>query len=483
MKQIALPSQARAIDQDMITRQKIPGLLLMEQAAVAVCQAAMQIQPSAGRILAVAGGGNNGGDAFAAARILLIAGYDVQVGYFPAKELPADAAANFAFWEHSERLTLLDDQTLPAFFAQPADIILDGIFGTGLNRAPSGLYAQAICAINEHPAKKIAIDIPSGVFGETGAAPLAVAADATVTFQYAKPGHFLFPGREKTGKLRIAKIGMDDRELPLKWVDEFSLPARAANTHKGSYGRLGVVAGAKGMAGAALLCTRAGIAAGAGLTTLLSCGYVCDKAQSSLPTAMAREISPHPDYIAPMDFTENMLAGFDALAVGPGIGQEEQTTELVARLAKSDQPKVLDADALTLLARQPLCFGANTVLTPHPKEFSRLSGLSVEQILQDPVLHAQAFSQEHGVILLLKGATTIVAAGDEAYFITAGSPGMAKGGSGDVLTGVIGALLAQGLEPAQAAYGGAYLCGKAGERASAAKGERSMTAEDTIAFL
>lgn len=483
MKQIALPSQARAIDQDMIIRQKIPGLLLMEQAAMAVCQIATQMQPLARRILVVAGWGNNGGDAFAAARILLVAGLDVQVGYLPAKALPADAAANFAFWENSERLTVLTEQTLDAFFAQPADIILDGIFGTGLNRAPAGLFAQAIRAINRHPAKKIAIDIPSGVFGETGAAPLAVAADATVTFQYAKPGHLLFPGREKTGQLHIAKIGVDSRELPLKWVDEFSLPVRAANTHKGSYGRLGVIAGAKGMAGAALLCTRAGMAAGAGLTTLLSCGYVCDKAQSSLPTAMAREISSHPDYIAPKDSAENILAGFDALAVGPGIGQAEQTVDLVMQLAKSDCPKVLDADALTLLARQPLCFGTNTVLTPHPKEFSRLSGLPMDQILQNPVLHAQAFAKEHGVTLLLKGATTVVATGGEAYFITAGTPGMAKGGSGDVLTGVIGALLAQGLEPAQAAYGGAYLCGKAGERASAAKGEHSMTAEDTIAFL
>lgn len=483
MKQIALPSQARAIDQDMIVRQRIPGLLLMEQAAIAVCQAATQMQPSLGRVLAVAGGGNNGGDAFAAARILLVAGYDVQVGYLPAKELPADAAANFAFWEHSDRLTLLDEKTLPAFFAQPADIILDGIFGTGLSRVPAGIYAQAICAINEHPAKKIAIDIPSGVFGETGAAPLAVAADATVTFQYAKPGHLLFPGREKTGKLHIAKIGMDSRELPLKWVDEFSLPARAANTHKGSYGRLGVIAGAKGMAGAALLCTRAGIAAGTGLTTLLSCGYVCDQAQSSLPTAMAREISSHPEYIAPISGYEAELGRFDALAIGPGIGQNEQTAGLVAQLAASDRPKVLDADALTLLAHQPLCFGANTVLTPHPKEFSRLSGLSMEQILQNPVLHAQAFAREYGVTLLLKGATTIVATSDEVYFITAGTPGMAKGGSGDVLTGVIGALLAQKRAPTEAAYGGAYLCGKAGERASAAKGERSMTAEDTIAFL
>ena len=237
------------------------------------------------------------------------------------------------------------------------------------------------------------------------------------------------------------------------------------------------------MAGAALLCTRAGIAAGAGLTTLLSCGYVCDQAQSSLPTAMAREISSCPDYIAPISGYEAELDQFDALAIGPGIGQNEQTAGLVAQLAASDCPKVLDADALTLLARKPLCFGANTVLTPHPKEFSRLSGLSVEQILQNPVLHAQAFAREYGVTLLLKGATTIVATSDEVYFITAGTPGMAKGGSGDVLTGVIGALLAQKLAPTEAAYGGAYLCGKAGERASAAKGERSMTAEDTIAFL
>ena len=483
MRQVALPSEARAIDRQMIEQKKIPGLLLMEQAAIAVCEVLKQMQPGGCRVLVVAGGGNNGGDAFAAARILLVDGFDVQIGYLPSQKLPPDAAANFAFWEHSDRLTPLNSQTLPSFFKRPADAILDGLFGIGLNRPPAGIAAEMIMAMNAHPAKKISIDIPSGVFGETGAAGIAVKADETVTFQHPKPGHLLFPGRALTGRLHIAKIGIDDAQLPLKWVDHFSLPPRLSNTHKGSYGSLAVLAGSKGMAGAALLCTRAAIAAGAGRTTLLSCGYVCDAAQSSLPTAMARDISSHADMIWPLHSAEQLLAGYQAVAVGPGIGQNDSTAEMVRQIASCDLPKVLDADALTLLCPALPIFGANTVLTPHPKEFSRLSGLPVQRILEDPIGSARAFAQHHGIILLLKGATTVIAHAKGAYLVTAGSPGMAKGGSGDVLTGVIAALLAQGLPAQMAAYGGAYLCGKAGERAAQAKGEYGMTAEDTIAHL
>ena len=232
---------------------------------------------------------------------------------------------------------------------------------------------KVIAAINEHSAYKIAIDIPSGVFGETGTATIAVTADETVTFQYAKPGHLLFPGRALTGKLHIAKIGLDDAELSLKWVDEFSLPVRPQNAHKGNFGRLAVIAGSKGMAGAAMLCTRAGIAAGAGLCTLLSCGYVCDAAQKNIAAAMAREISSCAEHIAPTVPAEDLLSGFCAVAIGPGIGLHERTAELVRQVAGSALPKVIDADALTLLSKGELHFGANTVLTPHPKRvFSAL---------------------------------------------------------------------------------------------------------------
>lgn len=484
MKPVVLPSQAREIDREMIEEAKIPSLLLMEQAAFAVCGVLEQMELSGRRILVVAGGGNNGGDAFAAGRILLLRGFDVQVGFLSSGKLPADAATNFAFWEHSGRLTLLDGQTaLADFFGQPADAILDGLFGIGLNREPAGLYADIIRAINQHPAKKVAIDIPSGVFGETGAAPLAVWADETVTFQYAKPGHLLFPGRALTGRLHIAKIGVDHAQSPLQWVDDFSLPPRPANTHKGSYGRLAIVAGSRGMAGAALLCTRAGIAGGAGLTTLLSCPSVCEAAQISIPTATVLQDSLSPDFLSASRPAAELLAGFQAVAVGPGLGKHSETSRLVQEIAALPLPKVMDADALTLLSQALPKFGSNTILTPHPKEFSRLSGLPVERILEYPVACAQEFSQKHGVVLLLKGATTVVADQQRAYLITAGSPGMAKGGSGDALTGVIGALLAQGLSPATAAYGGAYLCGKAGERAAKHRGEYSMTAEDTIAHL
>ena len=483
MQFLATPAQAAQIDRYMIETLEIPGLLLMEQAATAIFHEIAALFPPC-RVLLVAGSGNNGGDAWTAARILLTHGYDVAIGA-ASLTLPPDADANMRYFSHTSRITLLTPDTLDSFFSRDAAVIVDGLLGTGLSRPASGLYGEIIRRINAHPAKVVSVDIPSGISGETGAGQTAVTADITVTFQYAKPGHLLFPGRSHTGRLVVAKIGPDAGRPPLhlQWADTFSLPPRAADTNKGTYGRLAIFAGSRGMAGAAALAARGALAAGAGLTTVYTCEYVQDVLQHTLSSVTAQAIGGNPAYIAAEgSVLENCQAR--AYAAGPGLGQHAETLPLLRSIAQSSLPKVLDADGLNLLAADgSLSFGANTVLTPHPKEFSRLSGCSMEDILSSPLDTAGAFAKQHDVILLLKGATTVVSDGTQACLVTAGAPSMAKGGSGDVLTGVIGALLAQGFSPFTAAYGGAYLCGKAGETAAARKGDYAPTAEDTAYFL
>ena len=481
MIDIATPAQAGKIDRHMIDALEIPGLLLMEQAATAVARRAACLAPEGGRILCVAGSGGNGGDALAAARILLGWGYDARVGAVKITDLPPDAEVNLRFFTHTRRLLHLREDNLGQLFTGEEAVIVDGLLGTGISRPASGLYAQIIQKINHSAAKVVAIDVPSGVFGLTGQAPLAVRAQETVTFQYPKPGHYLLPGRELCGKLHIAPIGVDEGRIPLHlhYVDHYAPAARPLSAHKGNFGRLGILAGSRGMAGAAILAAKGALAAGAGLATLLSCAPVCNAIQCAAPPVMARALWEG-DYVGSCDLGE--FSGFTALAAGPGLSRRADG-ELIRSLATLDTPKVLDADALNLLSGGELRFGANTVLTPHPGEFSRLSGLTVEEILEDPIASARSFARSYGVVLLLKGATTVVSDAEQTYLVTAGCPSMAKGGSGDVLTGMIGALLAQGTPPCEAAYGAAFLAGRAGEAAAREMGEFSPTAEDTVRYV
>ncbi|MBQ9942677.1 MAG: NAD(P)H-hydrate dehydratase [Christensenellaceae bacterium] len=483
---LVTPAQAGMLDAYMIHQLEIPGIVLMEEAARALFDAVTRLQKQPCRVLCVAGSGNNGGDAWAVGRILLAHGYDVQMGA-TSLDLPGDARINSLFWQHFPgRVTLLSEHSLPEFFSRSADVIVDGLLGTGLTRPASGFYGRIISAINAHPAKVVSVDIPSGTFGDTGAGDLAVFADETVTFQYAKPGHFLYPGRTHTGRLTVAKIGVDDGAPPpsLFLLEDVSLPPRDPSANKGSFGRLAIMAGSQGMAGAAVLTARGALAAGAGLTTGLVCPFVQQVLQAAVPPVTARAVTACTTHLdGQVSFGD--LSGFSALAIGPGLGLHKSFLPVLSEICASNLPKVIDADALNLLAGSgaPYHFGKNTVLTPHPKEFSRLSGLSMAQVLADPVSAARGFAQKHGVTLLLKGATTVVAHKGDACLIPFGSPSMAKGGSGDVLTGVIGALLAQGYPPYEAAVTGSGLCGKAGQLAAAQLGEYAPTAEDTIRLL
>lgn len=491
------PEQMKAVDRYMTDRMKIPGIVLMENAAHGVYEAVSgETEPCTVQVFC--GTGNNGGDGFAAARILLANGYDVHVVVLGnLSSLKDDAAANFAFFkENEEYFTVVANKE--AFEALPeAEVYVDAIFGTGLARGVDGIYRDAIEYLNERDALVVSVDIPSGVHAGTGAVMgTAVEADITVTFQYPKIGHFLYPGRECAGELQVVKIGVDDGcDVPLQATvcayesddADMCLGERPLDSNKGDYGRLLLIAGSYGMAGAAVLSARAASRAGAGLVNAASCGEVIDVLQHNVPEATCFELASENGLLTEdaVHAIEKLAQGKTALAIGPGLGVNEDITAVVGNVvSKYDLPKVVDADALNALAGH-LEFLENkqgeVILTPHLKEFSRLSGLDIKEIMENPVKAAVDFALEYGVTLVLKGSTTIVA--DQfgnASLMCVGSPGMAKGGSGDVLTGVIGGLLSQGKDAYEAALTGVYIAGMAGEFATEQEGEYSMTPMDTV---
>ncbi len=495
---VVFADTARALDAHMIDTLHIPSLLLMENAAFGMTVLIESKFGTDTRIVALCGPGNNGGDGFATARQLAAKGYSVSV-YLVGKpdELKGDAAVNASYFgtriieiqSEADVQRCLDDLH--------GCVLIDALFGVGLSREVTGLYAAVIGAVNASGAYVVACDIPSGVAADTGAVlGCAVRADETVTFQCAKPGHFLYPGRELTGKLIVKEIGTAegfDGIGSMFAVDDLTLAARRNDTHKGSFGKLAVVAGSQGFSGAGLMCVNAALRAGAGLVTAGIPACLQPVFSTAIPEAMTFALDDFSGGLSEncVAGLEKLMAGKTALAAGPGIGTGGGAAAAVRYLIEHHEiRKVFDADALNILAQDIGLLRHKTgdvVLTPHPVEFSRLSGIAPEELRKGLIGHAKRFATEYGVTLLVKGATTIVTDGDRVAFVTAGSPGMARGGSGDVLTGVIAGLMCGGreggMEGFDAAIYGAYICGKAGEAAAAELGELSMTAGDTLRHI
>ncbi len=487
----------RALDAHMTNQLHIPPLLLMENAAAGITSAvASKFKPDT-RVIALCGPGNNGGDGFAAARQLAAKGYAVSV-YLAgeAKALKGDAATNAAYFKGS--ITEIQcEADIEAHLAHLRGcVLIDALFGIGLSREAAGLYAKMIEAVNTSGAYVIAVDIASGVDADTGAVlGCAVRADETVTFQCAKPGHFLYPGRELTGRLAVKEIGtcegFDIGNMVA--VDELTLAPRRGDTHKGSYGKLAVIAGSQGYSGAGLLCVNAALRAGAGLVTAGIPASLQPVFSAAIPEAMTFALDEFSGALSEECIAgiERLMAGKTALAAGPGLGTGGGAAAAVRYLLENhDVRKVFDADALNIIAQDLRILNrkrGDIVLTPHPIEFSRLCGIALEEIRKDMPGTAQRFAAQYDVTLLLKGATSIVTDGEQTALITAGSPGMARGGSGDVLTGVIAGLMCGGREGGmsgfEAAVYGSFICGKAGEAAAAELGELSMTAGDTLQYV
>lgn len=498
-------AQMGSIDRWTIDREGIPGLDLMERAGRGVFAALRRVLGDLrGRTLAmVCGKGNNGGDGFVVARLARQAGASVWVCLLGrGEELRGDARTN---WMRASDLGLEIAEVLgepdcvcaAERFAR-AELIVDAIFGTGLRGPVAGLPGRLIEAINASGPPVVSVDIPSGLNADTGRAEGAcVRAQTTVTFGLPKIGHFFPPGRALSGDLRVVDIGLSRRAVEREPCSLYvttaqdvrdALPVRPPHVHKGACGRIAIVAGSVGMTGAAALTSSAALRMGSGLVTLGVAESLNDILEIKLTEVMTK---PLPEVrkrrclsLRAAGEIRRMSERADCLAIGPGLSTYRETAELVRRVVGDAQvPVVLDADGLNALAGETAILKdvhAPVVITPHPGEFSRLTGAKIQDALSAP----SAFATEYGTTVVLKGAPTVVAFETGEVFVNpTGNAGMATGGSGDVLTGMIAALIGQGVGPPTAARIGVYLHGLAGDLARKEKGEFGLTAGDLVEFL
>jgi hydroxyethylthiazole kinase-like uncharacterized protein yjeF len=493
------------IDKQAIEESGIPGLTLMENAGQSCADAIITEFGSTGRAVIIAGTGNNGGDGYVVARLLRLAGWDVHVFILAEQgRIGGDAAANLA------RLPLEDITYCPHAGQLPAlhmdeiaraDVIVDAIFGTGLRSDVSGVYREAIEIINASGRPVLAVDIPSGIHGTTGRVlGVAVRATITVTFAFAKLGHVLYPGAEHTSKLIVADIGIPPNLMESApgydlLNDDFIRPMlrrRHRQAHKGHFGHCLVIAGSTGKTGAAALAANSAMRAGSGLITLA----VAESLHGILETKTTEVMTvPLPDSnsgtvtSSAYPAIEKLLAGKDALALGPGLGRRPGTTALVQTIVESvGLPMVIDADGLNALADDITILrrkkSDTVILTPHPGEMARLLGTSIPDVEAIRISVAQEFARNFGVFLVLKGARTIIASPTGIAAINgSGNPGMATGGMGDVLTGIIVSLLGQRYSAWDACRIGVFIHGYAANLVADEKGEIGMSASDVQEML
>ena len=505
---IVTAMQMQALDRRTMTEGRVPSLTLMERAGARTADFIQdRFGPLAGKRVTIAcGKGNNGGDGLVVARLLRQRRAIVTALLLaPAAELSRDAKAMYRRWlrigSSSATKTFRSADQAETLFTD-SDLIVDALLGTGLSAPVTGAYRDAIRLMNGIGRPIVAVDIPSGIHADDGALlGLAVRATATVTFGLPKLGLYLGAGLDHAGFIQIVDIG-----IPAAYVNEIdsrtllitkdmvmaALPPRLASSHKGTFGHAGILAGSVGKTGAAALAAKAALRTGAGLVTVGTPASVNDVLEGKLLEAMT----------LPLPETKARTlgrAGFDrilafiqartAVAIGPGLSTHPETVELVQSLMKHlDRPSVLDADALNALAtRAALLTECKTppILTPHPGEMARLEVDSTPQTVNaDRLGTARRFARERGVFVVLKGARTVVARPDGLLMICpTGNPGMATAGTGDVLTGMLVSLLAQGVPSWEAACAATYLHGAAGDLAARRLGAPGMIAGDLIEHI
>lgn len=494
MKYSVTGKQMKQIDADTIDRIGIPAMVLMERAALAVAEAAECLSDGRPvRVWAACGMGNNGADGIAAGRILHEKGYDVTV--------ILTGNPDYATAENRQQQRIAGQLGLELvefgdFIPGKCDVIIDAVFGVGLSRPVAG-EAESLLKLlaGQSGSRVVAVDIPSGIHADTGQVlGTALKASVTVTFGYRKTGLLLFPGQAYTGKLQVVDIGFSAQSLKkvgwdariLEPADLKNLPVRAADANKGTYGKLLIIAGSAGMSGAAFLSARGAYRTGAGLVKILTVEENRQILQSQLPEAIVETYETElltADRNAFYDMVASQCDWATAIILGPGLGQDPYSRDLVeAVLTYAYVPMVLDADALNTLAMYSELTGyftENIIVTPHMGEMMRLTGLGIAELKENPVEEARNYSVRHGITCVLKDAATIIADKEgEVCVNTSGSSGMAKAGAGDVLTGMIGGLLAQGMELNEAASYGVYLHGLAGEAAVEERGMYGVLAHE-----
>jgi hydroxyethylthiazole kinase-like uncharacterized protein yjeF len=501
LKRLVTSEQMREVDAATTAHHGMPAAVLMENAGRALADAALELASPGGRFLVLCGRGNNGGDGLVAARKLHSRGRTVHVELVGGHErLEGEPRRNLLALQSAG----LSPTTIPeALEVGPADVVVDALFGIGLRRAPEGPFAEAISRIRawrSAGAKVVAADLPSGLSGDSGQ-PFepCVSADATLSFGLLKVGQVVEPGRSLCGALREVEIGIppvawQGLPRPAMWLLEEQdarrrIPKRRADGHKGTYGHVLVVAGSWGKTGAAAMTATAALRSGAGLVTVATRPEALVPVMAHAPELMGVELISDGG-LGPGDLNPLLEAcdGKDALVVGPGIPRGEGTAKLLGSLLEElEIPVVLDADALNALAGQPDVLQrakCPLVLTPHPGEMARLSGRKIPDVLRDRVGVARTMAAAHQAVVVLKGAATLVCLEDGTIFVCpTGNPGMATGGTGDVLAGVVGALLAQGLGAEDSAVAGVYVHGLAGDLAAVRTGQQGLVATDLLQGL
>ena len=529
MKHIVTPEEMAELDGLAINEGKVPGIVLMENAAFGVSQVVFEIleelRDDSPLVLILAGIGNNGGDGFCVAKQLAMQGVKSQV-YLIGKEekLKGDALTNWQIIKKrndikikiidakespslEERLTALEDDL------QKSSIIVDALLGTGIKGEVREPILSVIKRINSEKDKTnkpvIGVDIPSGIMGDSGKiAGEAVRTDKTVTFALPKFGHFIYPGKEYTGELNLASIGISDeiieryfyygnrqvvKSIEKEDVSSF-IPNRKGDDHKGDYGRILIIAGSRGMLGASYLTTEGALRSGGGLVS----AAVPESEQRSLQTKLTEAMTiplPSEEGVLGENAIKKasaLLSDFDSVAVGPGIRDTSNTYQLVKRvLGNFGGPIVIDADGLNVLSRDRQLLEAilpqrkvPAVLTPHLGEFERLTGKPKKEIMENPMAILSDYAIKWKAYIVLKGSPTYIATPDnEVYINITGNPGMASGGSGDVLTGIIASWLAQKNNMLEGVLLSVYLHGLAGDFAAKDLGMEGLIAGDLCKYL
>ncbi len=494
-------SQMKFIDEKATKEFHIPAIVLMENAANELCQAICGIEGyQAKRFLVIAGPGNNGGDGFAAARKLLNKNLAVKtIMLSKPEELKGDSKTNYDILKSiGADIRTVTDVTAIKRELGDCDVVVDALFGTGLQRPLDGLYKAAVELVNNSGRFVVSVDIPSGLDSDTGKPKgAAVVANITVTFAYEKLGHVLYPGRGLCGHVITADIGIPAFISDLAGIHHFVVResdirrlvrhlARNDYSHKGSYGHLAVIAGSTGKTGAAVMSSIAALRIGAGLVTAAVPKSLNQVFETNMTEVMTEPVSDIDGFFCEdaYDKIMTLIEGKIAVVIGPGISTRPETVKLVRRLVRgiTNIPVILDADALNIIAKDiSIIDEAKTelILTPHPGEMARLTGKSVAKVLADKVAISREFATKHSVSLVLKGADTIIATKDGKIHVnTTGNAALATAGSGDVLTGMVGGLLAQGLSPLRACVIGVYIHGAVADDIAGKYGKVGIVATD-----
>jgi ADP-dependent NAD(P)H-hydrate dehydratase / NAD(P)H-hydrate epimerase len=483
--------QTKALDAYTIENEPIASVDLMERASASFADWFTAHFKANQPVSIFCGTGNNGGDGLAIARMLHEKKYSVEVSIvYYSTRTSADFDTNYKRLEPLLPVKAIhkpEDIVLPP----QENILVDAIFGSGLNRPAEGIAAAVIDALNKSKAVKVAVDIPSGLYVDMyNSSPYIMEAAYTVSFQLPKLSFLLPQNFRYVGEWHLTDIGLHPEGIQQARTDYYytdkamvssMVRKRSKYDHKGSFGHALIIAGSYGKIGAAQLAVKACLVTGVGLLTAYvpACGY--EIMQIAVPEAMTLT-DPQEKLISAIPSPEK----FTTIGIGPGLGTDEATaTAMTTLLGQYKSPVVVDADGLNILARKPDLLKqlpAGSILTPHPKEFERLAGQTANEYQRLEVL--QKFARQHQVVVVLKGAHSAIATPEgKVYFNSTGNPGMATGGTGDVLTGIITSLLAQKYTPAEAAVLGVYFHGLAGDCAAGHTGFSALTASDIISYL